>query len=50
MCLFCAGQSFRDMNVWPVAELVGYGLAHGKAPPLSGGATHLAVRIFHLNS
>ncbi|CAM9571933.1 unnamed protein product [Chrysoparadoxa australica] len=42
-----SGQAFKELTVWPVAELVGYGLAHGKAPPLTGGGVHLPADEYH---
>eukprot|EP00611_Tribonema_gayanum_P027664 TRINITY_DN690_c0_g2_i2.p2 TRINITY_DN690_c0_g2~~TRINITY_DN690_c0_g2_i2.p2 ORF type:complete len:456 (-),score=112.48 TRINITY_DN690_c0_g2_i2:1980-3308(-) len=41
------GQAFKELNVFPVSELVGYGLAHDKAPPLTGTGIHLNAQDYH---
>mmetsp|Transcript_4121 Transcript_4121/g.6771 ORF Transcript_4121/g.6771 Transcript_4121/m.6771 type:complete len:579 (-) Transcript_4121:341-2077(-) len=40
-------MAFKDLSVFPVTELVTYGLGGEKAPPLSGTATHLLAEAYH---
>lgn len=40
-------MAFKELSVFPVTELVTYGLAGDRAPPLSGAATHLQPGEYH---
>jgi hypothetical protein len=41
------GQAFKDLNVFPVTELVHYGIGAKTAPSISGTGVHLAPDDYH---
>jgi hypothetical protein len=40
-------QAFKDLNVFPVTELVHYGIGAETAPSISGTGVHLAPDDYH---